>query len=51
MKLNKSSFEKDILITVIVKLMALGLIWALFFSHPTDKTIDTQAMNEHLLSL
>jgi hypothetical protein len=50
-KLHKPSFEKDIVITLIVKLMALGLIWALCFSHPTDKKIDMNAMNQHLLSL
>ncbi|MDR3492268.1 MAG: hypothetical protein P4M12_09550 [Gammaproteobacteria bacterium] len=49
-KPQSPSLAKDLFITLLLKFTALILIWAVCFSHPMDKKIDTQEMNQHLLS-
>jgi hypothetical protein len=44
------SLRKDLLITLTLKFIALGVIWALCFSHPIKHELDTRAVSQHLLS-
>lgn len=45
-----STLGKEIALTLVVKLIALWLIWFLCFSNPVKPKLDTQALNQHLLS-
>lgn len=45
-----SSLQSEIIIVLILKFIALGIIWALCFSHPIEHELDTRAVNQHLLA-
>lgn len=44
------SLKRDILITLTLKFIAMGIIWALCFSHPIEHELDTRAVSQHLLA-
>ncbi len=44
------SLRKDLVLTLTLKFIALGIIWALSFSHPLEHQLDTRAVSQHLLA-
>jgi hypothetical protein len=44
------SLKKDIFVTLTLKFIAMGIIWALCFSHPIEHELDTRAVSQHLLA-
>ena len=47
---KQPSLRKDILITLLLKFIALGIIWALCFCHPIEHELDTRAISQHLFA-
>ncbi len=45
----QNKFRKEITLAILVKLLALFVLWQLFFSHPVSKQIDHAALISHYL--
>lgn len=46
---HKTSYRIDIVTALLVKMLLLTLLWALFFSHPEDKTLSKAELTHHYL--
>jgi hypothetical protein len=46
----RNRYRKDITFILLLKVIALILLWKLFFSHPVEPQIDSQALGERLMS-
>lgn len=46
---HKTSYRIDIISAVLLKMLALTLLWALFFSHPEDKSLSQAQLARHYL--
>lgn len=47
---NRPNLKRDIIITLIIKALAIYSIWALFFSHPLEKQLTPSKVSAHLLN-
>lgn len=43
------NFRKEITLAITLKIIALILIWALFFSHPISRKINREALASHFI--
>jgi hypothetical protein len=46
----RNIYRKDITLVIILKLLALFLLWELFFSHPIEKDLTHDKLVRHLLN-
>jgi len=47
--LMRTVYGKEILLIIVMKLLALTLLWALFFSHPTHHSLSKKELSKHFL--
>jgi len=47
---TRTTFRKEIVLTVTLKLLALFLLWECFFSHPLSKQLDANKLIAHFFS-
>ncbi|EKD70445.1 MAG: hypothetical protein ACD_46C00533G0006 [uncultured bacterium] len=47
---NRTPYRRDIFLVLILKLLALLVIWKLFFSHPIDHSLTTTQLAQHYLT-
>lgn len=46
----RNSFRKEITLIIALKLLALSLLWGLFFSHPISEQLKKPKLVEHFIS-
>jgi hypothetical protein len=45
--IKKNAFRKEIILIIVLKCVALMVIWGLFFQHPLSKQLSTQDLVRH----
>ncbi|OGT63512.1 MAG: hypothetical protein A3E85_00830 [Gammaproteobacteria bacterium RIFCSPHIGHO2_12_FULL_45_12] len=47
--MQRSYYRKEMILVILVKLVALGILWYVCFSHPLDKHLSITALSGHWL--
>jgi len=45
----QNRFRKEIALVILIKLIALFVLWQLFFSHPLTNTLNSATLQQHYL--
>lgn len=48
--LSKNPFRREIAVVLVIKILALFLLWGLFFSHPDSSRLKSQNLMNHFIS-
>ena len=46
---DRPNLKRDIAIVLVFKVIAIYLLWLLFFSHPLEKQLNPNMISQHLL--
>lgn len=46
---TRNNFRKEMTLVIIVKLIAIFLLWGLFFSHRDHEQLTKNGLNEHFI--
>lgn len=45
----RSRFRREIILILVLKVLALWVLWSFFFSHPVSKELNTMRLMDHYL--